>query len=104
MEKDRIFSGGFKAMTFLCDHMQQRRPFQVLHHLQVFAEQADVMAIDRAEIAHPELLEQHPAMQACFDAFLELREKALDGITQEGHALQNADDLVLEPRIKLARS
>src|SRR5689334_17834520 len=99
MEKYRIFGGRLEAVPFFRDDVEERRTIQVLHHLQIFAKQADVVAVDRAEIAHPKLFKQHPAVQACFDAFLELGQKSLDWITEQRHAIQNANDFMLETGI-----
>ena len=45
MEENRVRGGRLIAVPFLRDHMQQDRPLEILHHLQVFAEHDQIVPI-----------------------------------------------------------
>ena len=91
-------AAGSEAVALFRHHVQQHRPFDVAHHPQILAQQADVVAIDRAEVMQPKVLEQHAAVQAGFGRFFELRQKPLDRIAQQRHLAQHFDDFFLQAR------
>ena len=99
VEQHRIFRRRLEAVALFRDHVQQHRPFDVAHHPQVLAQQADVVPVDRAEVAQAQVLEQHAAVQAGLGRFLELRQEPLDRIAQQRHLAQHLDDFFLEPRV-----
>ena len=61
---------------------------------------ADVVAVDRADVAEAQVLEHHAAAEARLDGFLELHEEPLGRIAQQRHAVEQLDDLALEPRVR----
>src|SRR5262249_3682372 len=87
VEKDRILGGWLEPMAFFGDDVEQDRPLQVLHHLQVLAEERNVVAVDRTQVAEAQFLEHHAAVQPRFDALFELRQEPLDRIAEEWHTL-----------------
>jgi hypothetical protein len=94
---NRIFRRRLVAVPFLADDMQQDGTLQFADHLQVLAEHRDVVPIDRSEVPKAQVLEQHAPVQTGFDALLQLRQKPLGRIAQQGHSIQNPSDFVLQP-------
>ena len=63
VEEHRIVGRRLEAVSLFGHDVQQHRPFDVLDHSQILAQQADVVAVDRTEVAEAEILEQHAAVQ-----------------------------------------
>ena len=82
VEEHRVLGGRLEAVALFGDDVQQDRALGRFDHPQVLAQQADVVAVDRAEVAEAEVLEQHAAVQAGLGGFLELRQEPLDRIAQ----------------------
>ena len=70
VEVTGIFGRRLEAVPLLGDHVQQDGSVQILDHLQVLAQQADVVPVDRPEVAEAQVLEQHAAVQPGLDPFL----------------------------------
>ena len=61
----------------------------VLDHLAgTCAAGRQVVAVDRADVAEAELLEEHAAVQAGLDAVLELRQEPLDRVADQRHLVE----------------
>ena len=82
-------AAGWKPCPFsvtTCSSTGPRASLTICRYLQ---STADVVAVDRADVAEAQLLEQHAAVQAGLDRFLELAEKPLDRIAQQRHLVQD---------------
>ncbi len=78
--RHRVGAGLRDAVALLGQDVQQHRAFLVLDVAQPAAQRRQVVAVDRAEVAEAQLLEQHAAGQERLQAVLDL----LDGL--RGHA------------------
>ncbi len=96
MEQHGIGGGRRETVPFFGDHMQQDRAVGRLGHAQVFSQQADVVAVDRAEVAKAEVFEEHAAVDARFGGFFQLGQEPLDRVAQQRHLAEHADHLFLE--------
>jgi hypothetical protein len=72
-------------VAFLGNDVEQDRSFDLFHHTEIFPHEADVVAVDRAEVVEAEILEKHAAVQAGFGGFLELGQEAFSRIAQQRH-------------------
>ena len=86
---NRIFGGRLETVSFFGHDVQQHRARHVLDHGQILAQLLDVVAVDRADVAEVELLEQHAAVQAGFDRFLDLGQESLGRIAEQGHLVED---------------
>ena len=87
-----------EALPLLRHHVDHPGAVHPAHELQRVAELAEIVPVDRAEVAESELLEQHPRREQILDALLDvLREVhhalAEDAAERERHAL----DLLPQP-------
>ena len=90
-------------MSFFRHHVQQHGCVHGLDHLQVFFQQGDVVAVDRADVTESQILEDHPAMQTCLDALFQLREETFGWIPQHRHLVQCLDDFRFKTGVERIR-
>jgi len=86
---DRVLDGGLEPVPFFGHHVQEDRALEVADHRQVLLQLAEVVPVDRADVAEPEILEEHPAQHARLDAVLDLVQEPLHGITHHRHPLEH---------------
>ena len=72
MERDRVLGGRLEAVPLLGHHVQQHRALDLPDHVQILLQLADVVAVDRADVAEAQFLEEHAAEQARLDRVLHL--------------------------------
>ena len=67
-----------------------------------FCNCAQVVAVDRSDVAEAEILEDHPAQQAGLQGVLHLREKPLDGLADHRHVRQEFLDFELQAGVEMS--
>ena len=101
VERGGVLGGGLEAVPLLGHHVQQHRPLELPHHVQVLLQLADVVAVDRPDVAEAEVLEEHAAQQAGLDGVLDLREEPLDRVADHRHAVEHLLDLGLQAGVEV---
>ena len=84
-----IFGGRLEAVPLLRHHVQQHRPLDLPDHGQILLQLADVVAVDRADVAEAQFLEEHAAHQAGLDRVFDLREEPLHRVADHRHAVEH---------------
>jgi hypothetical protein len=84
--------------------VQQHRPVDILDHLQVLAQLADIVAVDGAHVADAQFLEQHSAVQPRLDRLFGLPKESFDRVAQERHFVQRLVNFLLQAGIKRRHS
>jgi hypothetical protein len=82
VEQHRVFRGRLEAVALFGHDVQQHRAIDAADHLQIFAQQANVVAVDGTHVTKSQIFEHHPAAQAGLRRFLELHEETFGGIAQ----------------------
>ena len=101
MERRGVLGGGRKAVPLLRHHVQQHRSLQTADHVQILLQLADVVSVDRSDVAEAEVLEEHPSDQPGLDGVLHLREEPLDRIADHGHAVEHFLHFGLQAGVEL---
>ena len=96
----RVVGGRLKAVTLFGHHVQQHRAGHILDHRQVLAQLRNAVAVDRADVAEAELLEEHAAVQAGLDRFLDLRQEPLGRVAQQRHLVEHLEHFALQAGVE----
>ena len=87
-------------MALLRDHVQQHRPLKFADQGEVLLQLADIVPIDRPDIAEAQVFEKHPAQQTGLYGVFHLREESLDRIADDRHFVQVFLNLGLQAGIE----
>ena len=90
-------AAGWKPCPFSVTTCSSTGPWNLPHHAQVLLQLADVVPVDRPDVAEAEVLEEHAAQQAGLDGVLDLREEPLDRVADHRHAVEHLLDLAFRP-------
>ena len=100
MEGGGVLGGRLKTVPLLGDHVQQHGPLDLADHGQILLQLADVMAVDRADVAEAQFLEEHAAHQAGLDRPLDLVEEPLHRIADHRQVAQQLLHLGLQAGVE----
>ena len=99
VKEDRVILGWFEAVPLLGQHVEQDRPVLILDQFQVADQVWQRMALDRAEVPHPQRFEEHAAVERRLQRVLDVHDHPLHLTAHHGHALDNLLRLIAEAAI-----
>ena len=100
VEIHRVLRRRLIAVALFRHDVQEDGRFEVLDHLQVLAQYADVVPIHGANVSEPQLLEDHSPVQPGLDGLFQLCQETLHRIAEQRHLVEHTDHLFLQSRVE----